>query len=330
MPHISVIVPTHNSKQTIAECLAAIKKSLYADYELLVVDCASDDGTDVISRRYTDKVILLAAGATRNDARSRGFKESRGEIIVNVDSDVIIKEDALSKIAEYFNRHRETAALTGILSKKIPQRDFFSQYKNLYMHYIFSALPESVSFLYGSLYALRSSFAIPKYAGIKLADDTALGQELHAHGIQIDLVKELEVTHLKKYTFLSFLKNDFQIPFDWAMIFLIYRGWKQVGGKEGGFAHASRKQLISVLLAPVILILAGSTCFGYNCLLLLIPLSIFWVTLNARFFSFLIKEKGLIFGALGILLTFVDHIVMALGVFSGFLYAAILPSRQSH
>ncbi|MDD5155988.1 MAG: glycosyltransferase [Candidatus Omnitrophica bacterium] len=316
---MSVIVPAYNREDVIEQCLRGIRSSAYKDYELIVVDCASTDRTFPIAKLYADAVIQLYGRAERARARSRGVEVSKGQLIVNVDSDVVIKPDTLEIINLYFSRHQDIDALTGCLSKENPYQDFFSQYKSLYMHYHFIKLPERVNFLYGSIYAIRRVAwrDCGSYAGI--ADDTALGQQLILSGRKIAFLKELQVTHLKKYSLLPFIKNDFIIPFEWAKIFLQYRGFRQLGRDKTGFAHASKEQLLSVILAPSIFIFLLVSFFSHYFNLAALCLIFIWYLLNARFIKFLAQEKGFAFGSGAVFITFLDNIIMASGIVCGLL-----------
>jgi len=314
---MSVIVPAYNSQDTIEKCLRAIKKSTYRDYEVVVVNCGNQNEISSIANKYADKVIKQQ-GIERSHTRTTGIKAASGEIIVNIDSDVIIKPDTLTKIDDYFSHHPGVDALTGLLSKEHPNPDFFSQYKNLYMHYIFRKLPEKVTFLYGSIYAIRDETAHIYASDIKIADDTALGQKLVSCGKKIAFLRDLEVIHLKKYTLLSFVKNDFQIPFDWAKIFLKYKGWKQLGRNKTGYAHSPKEQLISVVLAPAIFLVLLGTLFGYASIPVLLFSILAWLVLNFHFLAFLMTERGPIFGISAVFITFIDNMVMAMGILCGF------------
>ena len=323
MPHLSVIVPAYNRQDTIEACLKAIKNSDYSDYELIVIDCGSHDATVSISRRYASKVIEFSSNPGRNVARGKGVEAATGEIVVNVDSDIVVRADTLSRIAGYFSGHKEADAVTGLLSMEHPNPDFISQYKNLYMNYIFSSLPRDVTFLYGSIHAFRHNITEPYDSDIRIADDTALGQRLNVCGRRIVFLRDLEVIHLKKYDLLSFLKNDFQIPFDWAKIFVKYKGWRQLGARGPGFAHASKRQIISVVLAPLLLISMLTAPFIRAFLGLSPVLALIWLVLSAGLLTFLTRHRGLTFGLSAVLLTFIDNIAMATGILCGFLYSII-------
>lgn len=311
MPFLSVIVPTYNSQHSIQDCLKSIRNSLYKDYELIIVDDSSGDKTIALAEPYADRIVKLTENSGWAVARQAGISAAKGEIIVNVDSDILIRPDTLVKIKEYFSSHKDVDALTGILSKECPDRGFFSQYKNLYMHYIFRRLPERVTFVYGSIYAARKEALADFEPFVKIADDTAFGQQLVLCGRQIAFLPDLEVVHLKQYNIFSFIKNDFRIPFDWARLFIRYKGWKELLQKKAGFAHASNKQIISVLLIPLIL------CLGYFSLLALLVSFLIWFFLNLDFIIFLGKERGRIFAFQSCIVTFFDQLVMGMGIFCG-------------
>ncbi len=311
-----MVVPAYNSASTLKECLMAVRASAFRDYELIVVDSASTDETAAIAGKFADRVLKLESRVERSHARSQGANACGGGIIVNIDSDVLVRPETLGMIHDFFAGNPEVDAVTGILSTENPYPDFFSQYKNLYMHFIFKNLPERVTFLYGSVHAIRREARDFYISRAKVADDTALGQELVSARRRIAFMKKLEVVHLKKYGFLSWLKNDYQIPFDWAKIFIQYAGWKQLGKNGTGFAHASKKQLASVVMVPIIVILAAAHLF-YTAWLL----GIIWLALNAPFVIFLARQKGILFGLAGAAATFFDHAVMACGIACGFLYS---------
>jgi len=125
MAYVSVIVPTYNSQSVIESCLRAVRASAFQDYELIVVDDASTDDTFSLASKYTEDVIKLPIKKGRSYARNSAIKVAKGEIIVNIDSDIIIKPDTLNKIVDYFINHSGIDALTGCLDKEHPNQDFF-------------------------------------------------------------------------------------------------------------------------------------------------------------------------------------------------------------
>jgi cellulose synthase/poly-beta-1,6-N-acetylglucosamine synthase-like glycosyltransferase len=330
-PRLSVIIAAFNCQHTLGACLRAIRGSAFTDYELIVADDGSTDGTAAVAAEYADKLLKLAH-AGRTHARLSGVKAAAGEILINVDSDVLVRPDTLTVINAFFDEQPQADALTGCLTKHTPAPGFFSQYKNLYMHHIFQLLPARVAFLYGSVYATRRAlWADPRHyltttaQGAAPADDTELGQLYTAAGKHIAFIKDLQVTHLKEYSFASFFKNDFDIPFGWAQIFLRRKGWRQLGRAGTGFCHSPRSQLLGVMLAPLLPLafaLAGAAPGGGYAPL---ALAAAWLALNLRFLAFLAREKGLFFGLQGALVTYFDNLVMAAGITCGLLAYTFKP-----
>jgi glycosyltransferase involved in cell wall biosynthesis len=319
VPELSVIVAAYNAAETIEACLSSIRRSLWREYELIVVDDGSRDGTLSLAERYADRVVRQEKNQGRFQARQSGMQEAQSSILVNVDSDVVVFPDTLRKIRDFFLSHPEAHAVTGLLSKEHPNPNFASQYKNLYMHYRFRGLPERVTFLYGSLFAIRKDWSSSFKPRVEIADDTAWGQELVRQGLRICLLRDLEVVHLKKYSFVSWLKNDFRIPYDWARIFWRYRGWRQIGRNRTGFAHASVAQIACLFLAPAFVLAALLAVLVSWALPVAVFSGFMWLVLNSRFFYFLAAQKGPLFLLEAVFATLLDHLVMGAGVLAGFL-----------
>ncbi|MGH7197780.1 MAG: glycosyltransferase family 2 protein [Candidatus Omnitrophota bacterium] len=320
---ISVIVPIYNSEATLEPCLSAIRGSRQEGDEIIVVDDGSTgNGSALIAAQYADEVIGHAENLGRSQARNTGIARAQGEVLLFVDSDVVVRPDTIRRVRDYFGRHGDVDALSGMLSKEHPYPDFFSQYKNLYMNYIFSKLPERVNFLYGSVHAVRRRALQPYGTDVQIADDTALGQKLASHGCQIAFLRDLDVVHLKKYDLLSFVRNDFIIPFEWTKIFIRYRGWAQLGRKKTGYLHSPTEQLASVALSPLILFSIFLALFIPVSWFFPAALCLLWGGLNSRFFAFLFAERGAAFGVVSVFVTFLDHLVMAAGILAGFAWHA--------
>ncbi|MCX5657310.1 MAG: glycosyltransferase family A protein, partial [Candidatus Omnitrophica bacterium] len=162
--------------------MRAIRDSQYRDYELIVVDDSSSDNTAKSASAFADRVIVLEQHSGVNTARRAGYKVARGEVLMNIDSDVLIFPDTLGKIACLFRERPEIDALTGMLSKNHPHLNFSSQYKNLYMHFTFRQLPDKATFIYGSLFAIRTALAKEYTSDIPRVEDTLFGQWIFSCG----------------------------------------------------------------------------------------------------------------------------------------------------
>ncbi len=88
-PQYSVIIPVYNRQKLIGKSLnSVLVQSLY-DFELIVVDDGSTDGTGNTVKNFTDSRIryIRQPNAGPAAARNRGVRESRGKYIAFLDSD---------------------------------------------------------------------------------------------------------------------------------------------------------------------------------------------------------------------------------------------------
>jgi glycosyltransferase involved in cell wall biosynthesis len=87
-PLISVIIPTYNREHCVRQSLDSVLAQTFKDFELIVVDDGSSDGTVEILKSYGDKIRLICqknagAGAARNTA----IRVAQGKYIAFLDSD---------------------------------------------------------------------------------------------------------------------------------------------------------------------------------------------------------------------------------------------------
>jgi GT2 family glycosyltransferase len=89
-PRVSVLMTTYNGARFIAESIDSVLGQTFADFELVVVDDTSSDGTAAILAGYADKrlrVIRNTANLGVVGARNRGFVELRGGYVATIDHD---------------------------------------------------------------------------------------------------------------------------------------------------------------------------------------------------------------------------------------------------
>ena len=99
-PVVSVIMPLHNGQAFLAEALASVLGQVEADFEVILVDDGSSDGTRRIAEYHERKhpsVRLLSQGnAGVTVARNRGVAVARGEYLAFLDQDDRWRPEALA------------------------------------------------------------------------------------------------------------------------------------------------------------------------------------------------------------------------------------------
>lgn len=85
-PRISVVVCTYNGSRTIRDCLSGLRKLEYPNYEVIVVNDGSKDGTGAIAKEYGFKIITTK-NMGLSSARNTGMRAAKGEIVAYIDDD---------------------------------------------------------------------------------------------------------------------------------------------------------------------------------------------------------------------------------------------------
>lgn len=119
MPAISVILPVRNAVTTIGRAVASVQAQTARDWELVVIDDGSNDGT----REWLQ-------GAARSDSRIRllgqpahglvpalnaGLAAARGELIARMDGDDACHPERLAAQAAYLAEHREVGLVSSLV-----------------------------------------------------------------------------------------------------------------------------------------------------------------------------------------------------------------------
>lgn len=108
---VSVVILTWNSERQIGPCLASLERGLEAfSSEVIVVDNGSQDRTCAVIRKVRPDVQLVCNPENRGvaPARNQGIRRARGEYIVILDDDTVVKPGALDCLIRYMDDHPET------------------------------------------------------------------------------------------------------------------------------------------------------------------------------------------------------------------------------
>ena len=89
---ISFIVPIFNTKEYLSKCVDSILNSGINDYEIILVDDGSTDGSDLVCKeyqmQYPDQIrFILKKNGGASSARNVGLDAANGEYVMFVDSD---------------------------------------------------------------------------------------------------------------------------------------------------------------------------------------------------------------------------------------------------
>jgi glycosyltransferase involved in cell wall biosynthesis len=102
---VSVIIPTYNRAQYIAEMIEGVLAQTHRETEILVVDDGSQDNTAEVVKQFGDRVrYVWQQNSERAVARNNGLKLSRGEFVIFPDADDCWLPEALSEMLDTMRR----------------------------------------------------------------------------------------------------------------------------------------------------------------------------------------------------------------------------------
>lgn len=110
MPEISVVVPAYQAEQCLENCVTSILAQTFRDFEVILVDDGSTDGTAELCRglELQDARIRFLQHTHNKGlsaARNTGIMAARGKYVAFVDSDDLIFEDGFNTLYEAAERY---------------------------------------------------------------------------------------------------------------------------------------------------------------------------------------------------------------------------------
>lgn len=116
---ISVIICTYNRERYIGEALKRVAKTKYREYEIILVDNNSTDGTAQIVKDFIKAnpgvpiKYFLETKQGLSNARNRGMEEAKGDVFVFLDDDSLVQGDYLKTLDDYLTLNPQADAFGG-------------------------------------------------------------------------------------------------------------------------------------------------------------------------------------------------------------------------
>ena len=113
---ISVIIPTRNRLEYLKQAVASVQRQTHADWEAVVVDDASEDGTASWLAGLNDSRVRFFRFESRRErsaARNCGCNQAQGECVLFLDDDDLLRPRALEVLCQQLQRHPEAIAAVG-------------------------------------------------------------------------------------------------------------------------------------------------------------------------------------------------------------------------
>ena len=295
---LSIIVPAYNNPNDLQACLAALDASSGPKSEIIVVDDGSTDEIRSVATTMGAKVLRLPKNLGPSSARNHGARHSTGDVLLFVDSDIVVAPGAVNSLLQVLERDPSVAAVFGSYDNRPRAKGVVSQYRNLLHHYVHQTGNTEASTFWGGFGAIRRSvfesvgeFDEKRFA--RCMEDIELGYRLRRAGHRIVLHKATQVTHLKRWTLRSVIRTDVRcraIP--WTRLIL-----EQNQAPDDLNLKAGQRVSV-VLVALACILLAASLVFApfrFPALELAASAILVVIALNRALYGFFVRQRGLLF-----------------------------------
>ena len=118
MPRVSVIIPAHNSVATLPETLGSVVAQSFSDWEAVVADDLSSDGTAGAAEGVDERIRVVRSEVNRGPAGARNIalEHASGELLALLDADDIWLPDYLEQQVGLFDRASADGRAVGIIA----------------------------------------------------------------------------------------------------------------------------------------------------------------------------------------------------------------------
>ncbi|MEJ7608938.1 MAG: glycosyltransferase, partial [Bryobacteraceae bacterium] len=279
-----------NAEDYLKICLRRIGESNTQPFEIIVVDDGSTDASLTVAKDFG--AVVLSTEDRHGPARARniGAKAAKGEILFFIDSDVCVLPDTISRLVWRYSENPNLDALIGSYDNSPGSRDFLSLYKNLMHCFVHQNAREEACTFWSGCGAIRRTVFL-EHGGFDdsyrrpAIEDIELGYRLKAAGRTLQMDRQMQVKHLKRWTFTNLIVTDVMhrgIP--WTELILRDR-------KMPNDLNVRVSERISVALVFILFFLALLGAVRYNGQFL-VPVISLLLFVHARFWAETAAQPG--------------------------------------
>lgn len=321
---VSIIIPAHNAADHIVECIEAILRSEYKNYEILVVDDCSSDGTAELIRTLPCSIFRTKERSGPAGARNLGVQNAKGNMLLLIDADIVIKPHTIGQLLRAFLRKSSIAAVCGIYDRGLKYRNISSLYQRSYNEYKRVFLPSFGPYLSTAICCIPRAL-MEEVGGfhphIYTSEDYDLGIRLTSHGRVNFFDRSIEVTHNKHVSFAELIRQKFQYAANMMMLKLNLPDRREGGKLDVKQTFSIAMDQIAAVLLSWPLLIAGILAMIFRSTVLawtaLAFFAIFCIA-NMRYWIFLFKCDGAI-AILFLPISFFEQLVSLLASLSGYI-----------
>jgi GT2 family glycosyltransferase len=318
-PPLSVVIPVRNGGHDFERCLRGLRDSTRRDFELVVVDDASTDGSAKLAERYGAVVLRNETPQGPAAARNAGARAATAPVVFFLDADVVVHPDAIERALARLDADPGLAALFGSYDDNPAAPGVVSRFRNLLHHDThqqgrFQDGARPVRTFWTGCGAIRRQVFLdlggfdPRLYRRPAIEDIELGYRATQAGHRIALARDVLATHLKRWTLRSVVRTDvFQRGVPWTLLML------RTGVAETDL-NVGRGQRLCVAATGLLILAALASPWEPRALALAAASLGAVVVTNRRFYRFLAGRGGWAFAAASVPLHLVYYVCCGVSV----------------
>ena len=110
----SILISSYNKANYIEKCIQSCLEQSYTSFEMILIDNYSNDGTDIILKKYEKNIIIKKvfkvssySSVNQIDLLKKAFQISKGEVVCLLDADDYFETNKLEKLKAIFSEKKE-------------------------------------------------------------------------------------------------------------------------------------------------------------------------------------------------------------------------------
>ncbi len=220
-PRVSIIIPNRNGSATIGRCLEAALASRYADFEVIVVDDDSADGSVDIIGRFPCRLVRLTEHCGAAQARNVGARHSQGEVLFFTDADCLVNADALQHVMKALASAPVGTVVGGTYTRRPADDRFFSRFQSVFIHYSETKNLSSPDYVATHAMAMTAE-TFHRAGGFKeslrpMLEDVEFSHRVRRRGGRLVMNPRLQVRHVFGFSMVGSLRNAWRKSMHWTM-----------------------------------------------------------------------------------------------------------------
>lgn len=318
MPAFSIILPAYNNPKELGILLTSFQKHCpdIDKHETIVVDDGSRDNSVELACRGFAFVKYLRCEINKgvSNARNVGARMAKNEVLIFIDSDLIVESNFISILSDKF-RNEDVIAVSGTLSSipanPSPYRDYWGLYKAFHM-----PKGKYTTLFTGAYGGIRKDI-FWKAGGWDVNLRGALKEEYEFTSRLEKMISRINYEpgfEVKAHCngFWRLIPENYRRAKKWSIIFL---GRKKFDDYTSTFSGG-----MSYVLGALVVVSGAFTLLAHDLAGLFICISLLYLIINCKFWLFIAAQKGLLFTLMSIYFHLVSSVFIFFGAMRGLSY----------